>query len=55
VRILALPAMVFILLELRELEELGVLSVPDGLSELSCHKNAIYSHLPQTYTRHAKH
>ena len=29
------PAIVFILLEFRELEEFGVLKVPDGLSELS--------------------
>jgi hypothetical protein len=35
--------MVFILLELRELEELGVLSVPDGLSELSCQKKGSLS------------
>ena len=33
---LAEPAMVFILLELRELEELGVCSVPEGLSATSC-------------------
>ena len=32
---LADPAMVFILLELRELEELGVCSVPEGLSATS--------------------
>ena len=33
---LAEPAMVFILLELRELEEFGVCSVPEGLSATSC-------------------
>ena len=33
---LADPAMVFILLELRELEELGVCRVPEGLSATSC-------------------
>ena len=35
VRTFADPAIVFILLEFRELEEFGVLKVPDGLSELS--------------------
>ena len=33
---LAEPAMVFILLELRELEEFGVCRVPEGLSATSC-------------------
>lgn len=33
---LAEPAMVFILLELRELEEFGVWRVPEGLSATSC-------------------
>ena len=35
-RTLADPAIVFILLEFRELEEFGVRSVPAGLSALSC-------------------
>ena len=35
VRTLALPAIVFILEEFREEEELGVRSVPEGLSEFS--------------------
>ena len=33
---LAEPAMVFILLEFRELEEFGVCRVPEGLSATSC-------------------
>ena len=35
-RTFAEPAIVFILLELRELEEFGVCSVPEGLSATSC-------------------
>ena len=47
---LAEPAMVFILLELRELEEFGVCRVPEGLSATSCDERTVLGLLADCLT-----